>query len=975
MRELPAYSVPQRKRGPKREDREERVIDIPVIPVSSSSTMTQHETDLRQRPCHRVRQMESILTSLLRGVRIIKPEPEVETAAADDSDGSDGDSDISHRAKRAKVAHTSPAGSDGGHLFSQCRTSASNVALSLSQPDMTHLINALNSSTSPDSMKSALDIINELEFDMQGMATALSKTSPVIQVKPEGFRGIALSLQRKMRRGILPVTEIGSPQDLFASPSNHISPVYSGIANQQLETVEDLASDTILFFGPTSTTTSSAWRQSPRFAGGIMNISLSFEANPTPSKLLDGDNTAPCSLELVLHLIGMYFKHIHPYFPMVHKSKFFQQFKGKRTDHFSLLLYSMCALVSQQCRNLTAWGISNPADLHMAFFDRARTLLGQQFDWPHINNVQALLLLSIVGQGTNINATSYHYIGIAHRLAVELGMHRNLNNLKHPSLDSELLESMRTTWFCLYVLDRYASVVEGRPMAISDDEWDTPFPATDSADLEFLKCHVGLCEILGRIANFVNRPNFPGPNRMTFPHLLSYVATPKDAKHAIQKIHADLTLWHSNLPEQLQQRPAKSSEWSTHHHLYCMSYTARVLLNRLDAEKFDERTSKYAVEVSRVLECLPAFDDDSIGSGMLQSDFFVFVVPLVVYSALASSTLFIDLAVASKSNNDGSLKRKAREFIQVNQFFSGKVTPEMSRLAGQQLRRSLISFDRLKHTSLFANYYGQLVLEVLRNEGIVLPTNDTDTDDYSPPPVDLPSDAAPQSIFSIFSHSASGDGLTEPSFLTSMASSSESFATRMKASLAEGVTNWNEYMHLSPKLRSSHMFAGGSSASATPASSAGPVGLAAFANLPQLPGLPNLPSLPNLSNLQNLPNPIAALREFGSGFWGYNPTGAGAADGSENSGSTVIGSGGGYVGGLQGLQQLLRPGAVNLHLGLFGGGGGGSRSAPETSSTAAPGPSTTSPLLADIFSDLLAQPEGGPYVADSEDIDAAEGDA
>ncbi|KAJ3199664.1 hypothetical protein HDU82_000248 [Entophlyctis luteolus] len=848
--------------------------------------------------------MESILTSLLRGVRIIKPEPEVETAAADDSDGSDGDSDISHRAKRAKVAHTSPAGSDGGHLFSQCRTSASNVALSLSQPDMTHLINALNSSTSPDSMKSALDIINELEFDMQGMATALSKTSPVIQVKPEGFRGIALSLQRKMRRGILPVTEIGSPQDLFASPSNHISPVYSGIANQQLETVEDLASDTILFFGPTSTTTSSAWRQSPRFAGGIMNISLSFEANPTPSKLLDGDNTAPCSLELVLHLIGMYFKHIHPFFPMVHKSKFFQQFKGKRTDHFSLLLYR-----------------------------------------------------------------------IAHRLAVELGMHRNLNNLQHPSLDSELLESMRTTWFCLYVLDRYASVVEGRPMAISDDEWDTPFPATDSADLEFLKCHVGLCEILGRIANFVNRPNFPGPNRMTFPHLLSYVATPKDAKHAIQKIHADLTLWHSNLPEQLQQRPAKSSEWSTHHHLYCMSYTARVLLNRLDAEKFDERTSKYAVEVSRVLECLPAFDDDSIGSGMLQSDFFVFVVPLVVYSALASSTLFIDLAVASKSNNDGSLKRKAREFIQVNQFFSGKVTPEMSRLAGQQLRRSLISFDRLKHTSLFANYYGQLVLEVLRNEGIVLPTNDTDTDDYSPPPVDLPSDAAPQSIFSIFSHSASGDGLTEPSFLTSMASSSESFATRMKASLAEGVTNWNEYMHLSPKLRSSHMFAGGSSASATPASSAGPVGLAAFANLPQLPGLPNLPSLPNLSNLQNLPNPIAALREFGSGFWGYNPTGAGAADGSENSGSTVIGSGGGYVGGLQGLQQLLRPGAVNLHLGLFGGGGGGSRSAPETSSTAAPGPSTTSPLLADIFSDLLAQPEGGPYVADSEDIDAAEGDA
>ena len=154
---------------------------------------------------------------------------------------------------------------------------------------------------------------------------------------------------------------------------------------------------------------------------------------------------------------------------MIDRMRFLRQLKEKRSEHFSFLLNAMCALVTQTHPSLTRWGISSVSHLHNSFFAQARVLLGKQFDWPHINNIQGLLLLALVGMGTNRNASSYHYIGIAHRQSVELGMHRNLDNVRNPGLSERVKETMRATWFCLYILDRYVGVVEGRPFAIDDE--------------------------------------------------------------------------------------------------------------------------------------------------------------------------------------------------------------------------------------------------------------------------------------------------------------------------------------------------------------------------------------------------------------------------------------------------------------------------------------------------------------------------
>ncbi|KAJ3204483.1 hypothetical protein HDU67_009493, partial [Dinochytrium kinnereticum] len=551
-----------------------------------------------------------------------------------------------------------------------------------------------------------------------------------------GFRGIALSLQRKLRHNaqrspqkngeaqrsgegvrsgtgkdagenLEPAEEAGDAEielDTADDPDSLVAHRMNN-DNGEITIIEDLSSDTILFYGRTSTTTSAAWRQSPRFAKGIMSISLSFEAAEKDAPMVE---PPPCSPDLVHHLVSLYFEHVHPYFPMIHRPSFLRQLKARRTEHFSFLLNSMCALVTQQCRDLSEWGVGSPAELHGTFFERARVLLGRQFDWPHINNVQAMLLLCMVGQGTNINAS------IAHRQAVELGMHRNLDNMQHPQLDTTLRETMRITWFCLYILDRYTSVVEGRPMAINDDDWDTPFPSGTSPDIVNLASHVSLCEILGRIANFVNRPGPPGRPRWLQPPSEAQ-RPPPNPKEIISDINAMLSLWFKSLPDNLSPTPSHESSWTFHHHLHAMYHTAIVLLHRLDVGRFDESCTQSAVHISHILSTslpVPLRDPipESASPHVNPPGGFVFVMPLVVYAALTSSTLFLD-SILAKSEMAPRSGMDDPKPIPLPTSPKSKVTHE-------DLRRSLVAFEKLRDTSLFASYYRQLIVEVLRCHGV-----------------------------------------------------------------------------------------------------------------------------------------------------------------------------------------------------------------------------------------------------------------
>jgi transcriptional regulatory protein GAL4 len=71
--------------------------------------------------------------------------------------------------------------------------------------------------------------------------------------------------------------------------------------------------------------------------------------------------------------------------------------------------------------------------------------------------------------------TGYNMIGIAFRMALGLGLHREIPDLdnEHNTLNKEL---RRRVWWILYMVDSGFSITMGRPTTASDAFIDARFP-------------------------------------------------------------------------------------------------------------------------------------------------------------------------------------------------------------------------------------------------------------------------------------------------------------------------------------------------------------------------------------------------------------------------------------------------------------------------------------------------------------------
>ncbi|KAJ3135969.1 hypothetical protein HK101_004058, partial [Irineochytrium annulatum] len=519
-----------------------------------------------------------------------------------------------------------------------------------------------------------------------------------------GFRGVALSLQRRLRH----------------RSADHSSTSSTSPTSPEDDHSATASPDAVLFYGRTSATTSPAWRSSPRYspATGLMAIHLSLgDANAHHH---DDDLPLPCAPDVACELIDMYFDGVHPYLPMLDRAPLEGLLSSGSDDvnddaadrpALHLLLASLCALVTQQLPP------THPHHtLHAECFSRARLLAGRRFDWPSLRTVQALILLALVGQGDNINASAHQYVGMAARQAVEMGMHRGVKGQ-----EAGTGTGREVTWWCLWVVDRYLGVMEGRPMAIRDKDFDTPFPAVTSAHLANLGAHAGLADILGRLADLVNRPAPPSAPRYPFLHPLQTESDSESenvdddklitrrTRKAIVNLQARLQCWRDSLPSHLARgiggNEEKEGRWDVADHLAVMYDAVVVLVGRLETYATDDDgdlarspPSQACVDSARKIvgalsSRLPPSPRSSSLTGSVEaggSDAkFEFVMPGVVYAALAGVTIALEGALAGSVVED-------------------------------DVRRGLASLDRLRGRSLFASYYRQLAVEVLAGRGVAI---------------------------------------------------------------------------------------------------------------------------------------------------------------------------------------------------------------------------------------------------------------
>ncbi|KAH7121758.1 lactose regulatory protein LAC9 [Dactylonectria estremocensis] len=172
------------------------------------------------------------------------------------------------------------------------------------------------------------------------------------------------------------------------------------------------------------------------------------------------------SRQVMEQLIDSYFAVYHRTYPFVHEATFRAQFHEvlpqPQQRSWQMLLHTILAL--------GAWCLNDSqSELDDGLYHRALSFGEDEslFASANLTFVQALVLLSNLSQKRNKPNTGSNLLGLATRMALSLGLHREL-----PNWDISLLqrEMRRRVWWGLYIFDSGASTTFGRPILLPGKE-------------------------------------------------------------------------------------------------------------------------------------------------------------------------------------------------------------------------------------------------------------------------------------------------------------------------------------------------------------------------------------------------------------------------------------------------------------------------------------------------------------------------
>ncbi|KAI0015434.1 fungal-specific transcription factor domain-containing protein [Xylariomycetidae sp. FL0641] len=178
------------------------------------------------------------------------------------------------------------------------------------------------------------------------------------------------------------------------------------------------------------------------------------------------------------------------------------------------------------------------------FFLRAVALFEERYEEPEVDYIETLLLLSFYSHALNRKNTAYTYAGLALRLSVTLGLHRNITY--RPNVSAAEIENRRRVWWTVYTFDRLCSSKLGHAVMIKDEDIDTPLPSTegmapeeadDFLDPKQLIANIKLSRITGSILTLIYGATTPRP---------------RDFVRNVHTILNNLKLWEAGLPSELK---------------------------------------------------------------------------------------------------------------------------------------------------------------------------------------------------------------------------------------------------------------------------------------------------------------------------------------------------------------------------------------------------------------------------------------
>ncbi|RDW92074.1 hypothetical protein BP5796_01468 [Coleophoma crateriformis] len=161
--------------------------------------------------------------------------------------------------------------------------------------------------------------------------------------------------------------------------------------------------------------------------------------------------------------IDAYFQFYNTQYPFIHESTFRAQLAGAnrpKGHSWSILLNTILAI--------GAWSIGDDeSTMDDIFYNEVSRLCmdNSVFESGNLAIVQALLLLSNYTQKRDRPNTGWNYLGLAVRMALSLGLHKEFPKWEITLLQREI---RRRVWWGVYIFDSGASITFGRPILLPE---------------------------------------------------------------------------------------------------------------------------------------------------------------------------------------------------------------------------------------------------------------------------------------------------------------------------------------------------------------------------------------------------------------------------------------------------------------------------------------------------------------------------
>ncbi|CAG8609545.1 8155_t:CDS:2 [Ambispora leptoticha] len=270
--------------------------------------------------------------------------------------------------------------------------------------------------------------------------------------------------------------------------------------------------------------------------------------------------TSPDS-ELANNLIQLYFKHVHPYVPILHKADFLRRLNDKSNPLSPLLLFSVFAMGAKFSDDPAVRADPmKPETAGIPYYNRAKDLLDDFLDTPRLSTVQAQILILKFQEGIRRPGfffRSWLYFGMIIRMAQDLGLNKNFDKWNIHISREELITRKRV-WQICFLCDQFMSGAQGRDVVISLSNTDIDLPLKDDyLDEEELQIQtdfvhlVRLTKILSSVMSVISSAGSGSP-------LTAWSSNPK-----LQTLDTALDAWILALPPRLQCPPALEITSST----------------------------------------------------------------------------------------------------------------------------------------------------------------------------------------------------------------------------------------------------------------------------------------------------------------------------------------------------------------------------------------------------------------------------